>query len=477
VTVRPDDPLRLRRLSKVEKFKLGISDSAGGGFSPGGTPDGTKFLRDDTTWAAVPGAGGGDSITIAGVALVDANFNATTPAAPAGALNAVFAKDAASPAQVAASILTDNTSLEVSASKLRRAALTGDVTAAAGANATTIKNDVALAGNPTTTTQAANNNSTRIATTAYVNAVATGTNTGDVTLAGAPTYITIAGQVITRGAVNLASEVTGDLPFANLVPATAISKLVGRGQAIGAGDFEEITLGTNLSMTGTTLNAAGGGGTPPTGSGVYGVTAGVMDAAAVTVGSGLTKAAGDLHVDTAVVETIARRDSANGYCPLDAASMVPTVNMADTGVGSSATFLRGDRVWIAPPAGSASATTVEVNLGSTAVTNGKFTITSASIGTTSKVLAWQCPGPYTGKGTRADEAEMQPVQVIAVEPAAGSAVVKWQTPPMIIETLAEMRGYTSTVTPTTNINRDIMTLAKRIGKVRGNVKFTYTVFA
>jgi hypothetical protein len=35
--------------------------------------------------------------------------------------------------------------------------------------------------------------------------------------------------------------------------------LGGRGAASGAGPLETITLGTNLSMTGTTLNATGGG--------------------------------------------------------------------------------------------------------------------------------------------------------------------------------------------------------------------------
>lgn len=87
----------------------------------------------------------------------------------------------------------------------------------------------------------------------------TGTNTGDVTLAGTPDYITIAGQVITRNLIDLTTDVSGDLPFANFVPATAASKLAGRGSAAGAGDYEEITLGTGLTMTGTTLSSTGSG--------------------------------------------------------------------------------------------------------------------------------------------------------------------------------------------------------------------------
>ena len=55
----------------------------------------------------------------------------------------------------------------------------------------------------------------------------------------------------------LTTGVTGDLPYANMVPATAISILVGRGAAAGAGDLQEITLGANLTMTGTTLAATG----------------------------------------------------------------------------------------------------------------------------------------------------------------------------------------------------------------------------
>lgn len=50
-----------------------------------------------------------------------------------------------------------------------------------------------------------------------------GTNTGDVTLAGTPDYITISGQVITRNAVDLAADVTGNLPVTNLNSGTGAS--------------------------------------------------------------------------------------------------------------------------------------------------------------------------------------------------------------------------------------------------------------
>lgn len=64
--------------------------------------------------------------------------------------------------------------------------------------------------------------------------------------------------------VSLTADVSGDLPYANLTPATAASKLLGRGSASGAGDWQEITIGSGLTMTTTTLSSSGGGGAPTT---------------------------------------------------------------------------------------------------------------------------------------------------------------------------------------------------------------------
>lgn len=68
----------------------------------------------------------------------------------------------------------------------------------------------------------------------------------------------------TCASVSLTADVTGDLPYANLVQATGASLLVGRGSAAGAGDFQEITLGSGLTMTGTSLSSSGGAPTDAT---------------------------------------------------------------------------------------------------------------------------------------------------------------------------------------------------------------------
>lgn len=62
------------------------------------------------------------------------------------------------------------------------------------------------------------------------------------------------GKLIKDSGLTLAGSNTGDQ-----FTATTASRLIGRGSAGGAGAAQEIILGTNLTMAGTTLNAAGGG--------------------------------------------------------------------------------------------------------------------------------------------------------------------------------------------------------------------------
>jgi len=116
-------------------------------------------------------------------------------------------------------------------------------------------------------------------------------------------------------------------------------------------------------------------------------------------------------------------------------------------VGSSTNYARQDHTHGTPAggAGSFSLTEVEVSLGSApnARQSGKFSITTTGLTAGKNLHILQTNGPYTGKGTRADEAEMDQINV---------------------------SGKT---TSTTNI--DCYWEAKH--RVRGNYKFAYAVSA
>lgn len=84
-------------------------------------------------------------------------------------------------------------------------------------------------------------------------------NTSDATknaAAATLTNKTISGANNTISGLGTSSLTDDAVTYAQIQNVSTASRLLGRGAGLGAGDVQEIVLGTNLSMTGTTLNGA-----------------------------------------------------------------------------------------------------------------------------------------------------------------------------------------------------------------------------
>lgn len=104
---------------------------------------------------------------------------------------------------------------------------------------------------------------------------------------------------------------------------------------------------------------------------------------------------------------------------------VPLNNLG-TGTPTSSNFLRGDGTWTIPGSGGVSFTTVEVDLGNTK-RSGNFTIVSSGLTVNKQVMIYQATAPYTGKGTLADEAEMDYIGVTGVVTSTTTIKCFWNS--------------------------------------------------
>lgn len=77
-----------------------------------------------------------------------------------------------------------------------------------------------------------------------------GTNTGDIVLAGTPDYITISGQTITRGLVDLSTDITGNLSYTRLNNLQS-NRILGRVSG-GTGEVEPLTMTNALDIVNST---------------------------------------------------------------------------------------------------------------------------------------------------------------------------------------------------------------------------------
>lgn len=194
----------------------------------------------------------------------------------------------------------------------------------------------------------------------------------------------------TRATLNLATgggTATGTNTGDQFTNETA-STIIGRGSASGAGAAQEITLGTNLAMSGTTLNATAAGGTvTTTGSPASGNLTKFSGTTSVT-NADLT---GDLTTAGTVATTLATVNSNVGS--FGSATQVPTFTVNGKGLTTAASnvTISGGLVPIAVYGATITPTTnTTLGLGAISAvdaTNDIITITAHGLTTGEQILA------------------------------------------------------------------------------------------
>ena len=268
--------------------------------------------------------------------------------------------------------------------------LSGDVTGSGATSiSTTIKSNVALSGNPTTTTQSTSDNSTRIATTAYVKNQGYSTTSGTVTSVGiAPGIgINVSGSPITGSGI-MTVTATG-------------SVTAGTGITVG-GSFPVYTV-TNASPN-QTVNIAASTGTSVSGSyPSYTVAA----TGSLTAGSGIT-VAGSFPTYTVTNSSPSSGGTVTSVKVVSNAiaySITPTTAITSNGIysivptGSSAQHVNGDgsfdnntyltgnqTITLSGPVTGSGSTAITTSIASGAITNTMLANNSMTLNGTPAAL-------------------------------------------------------------------------------------------
>lgn len=205
--------------------------------------------------------------------------------------------------------------------------------------------------------------------TEFFNGSGSGTTNsdGDVTLVAPTRYLSISGQAITAGLIDLTSHVTGVLPIANMATGTpdgtkfirddgTLVSIPGGGDALTSNPLSQFAATTSAQLLGVISDETG------TGSLVFStsptlVTPDLGTPSAVVLTNATGTAASLTAGTCTTIPTLSGDVTSSGNTTTIAAGAVDIAMLSATGTPSGTTYLRGDNTWATIAGGGDALTT------------------------------------------------------------------------------------------------------------------------